>query len=93
LVLTSKYSGSAALQATPGRTIFPDSDEDCVCDAADNCPLVSNPNQWDADMDGIGDACEEPVDAPLFSAAVLMLPVALLVGALLIHLQRRKGKL
>jgi len=92
LVLTSKYSGSAALQATPGRTIFPDSDGDCVCDAADNCPLVPNPNQWDADMDGIGDACEEPVEAPLFSAATLMLPVVLLIGTLLIHLRRRNNR-
>jgi len=93
LVKMDKYSGSAALQASPVRVIFPDSDEDCVCDAADNCPLVPNPNQWDADMDGIGDACEKPVEASLFSTTVLMLPVALLIGALLIHLRRRKGKL
>jgi len=93
LIIMGKNSGSAALQASPVRVIFPDSDEDCVCDAADNCPLVPNPNQWDTDMDGIGDACEKPVEASLFSTAVLMLPVALLIGALLIQLRRRKGKL
>ncbi|MFX0207336.1 MAG: thrombospondin type 3 repeat-containing protein [Candidatus Hodarchaeota archaeon] len=77
----------------PGiRTIIPDSDRDGVCDAADNCPAVPNPNQWDTDEDGIGDACEEPGEIPLFSVAVLMLPVALLVGALLIHLRRRKHR-
>jgi hypothetical protein len=39
-------------------------DLDSVCDATDNCPLVSNPDQADSDADGVGDACEElpPVD-------------------------------
>jgi len=36
----------------------PDTDHDGVWDAVDNCPLVSNPGQADANGSGIGDACE-----------------------------------
>ncbi len=35
-----------------------DMDMDGVFDAVDNCPNVANPGQEDADMNGIGDACE-----------------------------------
>ncbi|MEE8409773.1 MAG: DUF4215 domain-containing protein, partial [Myxococcota bacterium] len=34
-----------------------DGDNDGIGDMADNCPLVSNPDQSDLDGDGIGDAC------------------------------------
>ncbi len=37
----------------------PDSDGDGVLDSEDNCPDVFNPDQADADGDGIGDACDE----------------------------------
>ena len=33
-------------------------DGDGTVDGADNCPLISNADQSDADSDGIGDACE-----------------------------------
>jgi len=36
-------------------------DEDCE----DNCPDVSNPDQLDSDLDGIGDACEPDCDDEL----------------------------
>lgn len=47
---------------------MPDKDNDTVCDAIDNCPLVENLDQADANNDGLGDACTvvtvEPVVAP-----------------------------
>lgn len=36
----------------------PDTDEDGVPDADDNCPGHFNPDQNDADMDGLGDVCD-----------------------------------
>jgi hypothetical protein len=44
-----------------------DDDRDNVADCLDNCPATSNPDQRDADGDGVGDACEPampPVPRP-----------------------------
>jgi hypothetical protein len=38
--------------------ICADSDGDGVQDGVDNCPLVANATQADADLDGLGDACD-----------------------------------
>ncbi len=35
-----------------------DCDTDAIPDPTDNCPLMINPDQADADLDGLGDACD-----------------------------------
>ena len=45
--------GAPAIATTPQ-----DADGDGVTDDEDNCPLVANADQADADQDGTGDACE-----------------------------------
>lgn len=43
-----------------------DTDEDGVCDDADNCPFNLNPAQADTDSDGVGDICDEaPPQCPM----------------------------
>jgi hypothetical protein len=39
-----------------------DADGDGLCEDVDVCPTVWDPNQSDADVDGIGDACEPDAD-------------------------------
>ncbi|MCO6487452.1 MAG: SBBP repeat-containing protein [Phaeodactylibacter sp.] len=43
-----------------GQAYLPptDTDGDGVFDSADNCPEEANPDQYDLDLDGIGDACD-----------------------------------
>jgi hypothetical protein len=49
----------------------PDFDDDGVPNATDNCPLLANPNQADANGDGLGDAC-----APVASTDLLIATIA-----------------
>jgi len=44
-----------------------DEDGDEVDDGCDNCPTYDNADQANSDADGVGDACEEPVDESLLS--------------------------
>lgn len=48
-----------------------DTDSDGILDSTDNCPSVPNLDQADADDNGVGDACEPPVENCLiFEACV-----------------------
>jgi hypothetical protein len=51
----SAYSGIA-------RASLADTDHDGIPDALDNCTLVANPDQLDADGDGYGNACDGDLD-------------------------------
>lgn len=57
-----------------------DADGDGVCDSVDNCPFTANPDQTDANGDGIGDACApDPVvevDALVDMVEALDLPAS-----------------
>jgi len=54
-----------------GDAADPDSDNDGVANAADNCPLTYNPTQADSDHDGIGDACDPLLNRDTDSDGVL----------------------
>lgn len=58
-------SDPANAASIPPQCAPDDTDGDGVVDGADNCPLLSNANQLDADEDGVGDICDIcPSDNP-----------------------------
>ena len=50
--------GVSTSSATVTATVLPDTDQDGIPDLADNCTLVANSNQLDADSDGYGNICD-----------------------------------
>ena len=49
----------------------PDRDGDGVPDSSDNCPNNANPDQADADGDGLGNACDSNTYAPAVATAAV----------------------
>jgi hypothetical protein len=47
-----------------------DADNDDIVDSYDNCPDIANPNQEDADLDDIGDACDNDTIYGTISGAI-----------------------
>ena len=59
LVLLSVVdSGGLIGESSVKVTVSPDSDDDGVLDALDNCTLAHNPEQHDTDGDGYGNMCD-----------------------------------
>ncbi|MCK4840672.1 MAG: sulfatase-like hydrolase/transferase [Methylococcales bacterium] len=60
-VKLNKYIFSSLILSTLLTThvlAFTDIDSDGIEDAIDNCPIISNPGQWDKDKDSIGNDCD-----------------------------------
>lgn len=53
-----------------GLSISPDTDGDGVVNLLDNCPLISNAGQEDADGDGVGDVCSQQDPGVLIQALI-----------------------
>ena len=71
---TGTTCGAEAITATTGVN---DQDDDGVPDDQDNCPQIPNTNQFDADGDGVGDACDKALNCtPVNDAAAVIKIVA-----------------
>lgn len=61
-----------------------DTDADSVIDTIDNCPLIPNPAQEDADGNGVGDACEEDDENQVFCKGIPATIIGTQAGELII---------
>ncbi len=54
------FPASTAVNVVPD---YLDIENDSIPDSTDNCPDAYNPDQYDSDSDGIGDACDSMTDS------------------------------
>jgi hypothetical protein len=74
-----------SIEMVPG-----DSDRDGIPNNVDNCPNYYNPEQQDADEDGIGNACDwEGTAIPTLSEWGIILFVTIILGISIVMLYRR----
>ncbi|MFK8103872.1 MAG: FG-GAP-like repeat-containing protein, partial [Saprospiraceae bacterium] len=75
----------------PCLSLGGDTDGDGICDNDDNCPNAANPNQADADNDGIGDICDTPANGDCEELSITTINGAIVVSGLdatpIMHLQ------
>jgi len=57
-VMILTYQSCSNDDETGGTVNRLDTDQDGIVNTIDNCPGIANPNQEDADGDGVGDVCE-----------------------------------
>lgn len=57
---TADTAGNVRQCITMVTLIGADGDGDGVADCHDNCPTIANPDQADANANGVGDACDSP---------------------------------
>lgn len=67
----AKVTGSHEAGSSDGKVECSDGDADGVCDPDDNCPGSKNADQADADGDGQGDVCDQPVQSDCSGAEVV----------------------
>ncbi|HNQ22885.1 MAG TPA: GDSL-type esterase/lipase family protein [Phycisphaerae bacterium] len=67
-----------------------DTDGDGIPDCNDNCPNTANPDQADANNDGVGDACEAVVPTKFCGRGATAAMVLLLLSLSIVKLVRRR---
>ncbi len=60
----SFHFDNVLLRATKADATAVDTDGDGIVDSQDNCIFIPNPNQADADLDGVGDLCDPTPNGP-----------------------------